>query len=318
MLDEKVASIKSRAKEKLRRDIGILIEEALNDPKTVEIMRNADGSLWQERLGEKMQCIGTLSTSRAENIIWTVAGILNKEITRFNPILEGEFPLDGSRFTAQLPPVVSSPVFAIRKKAISLFTLEDYVTANIMTNIQLNNIKHAVACHQNILVIGGTGSGKTTLVNAIINEMINNNPEERVFIIEDTGEIQCAALNSVQYHTTCDVSMTKLLKTTLRMRPDRILVGEVRGEEALDLLDAWNTGHEGGVATLHANNTLSGLTRLKSLISRNKSAPKNIEALIAEAVHVVIHITRTASGRQVKEILEVSGFENGQYLTRKL
>ena len=166
-------------------------------------------------------------------------------------------------------------------------------------------------------MIGGTGSGKTTLVNAIINQMVLNNPEERICIIEDTGEIQCAATNFVQYHTSSDISMTTLLKTILRMRPDRILVGEVRGPEALDLLDAWNTGHEGGAATLHANDPISGLTRLKSLVSRNTSAPSHIESLIGEAVHVVVHISRTPeNSRRVQEIIEVSGYENGHYIFR--
>lgn len=311
-------TVKERAKEKLRRDLGPLIESALNDPKTVEIMLNADGRLWQERLGETMRCIGSIIEGRAESIIKTVAGFHGKEVTRFNPILEGELPLDGSRFAGQLPPVVSKPTFAIRKKALSVFTLDDYVQSRIMTKAQCEVIKNAVDTHRNILVIGGTGSGKTTLVNAIINEMVRHSPTERVFIIEDTGEIQCSAENCVQYHTTIDVSMTQLLKTTLRMRPDRILVGEVRGSEALDLLDAWNTGHEGGAATLHANNALSGLHRLKSLISRNPAAPAEIEPLIGEAVHCVVHIVRTPEGRRVEEILSIKGYENGHYTIEKL
>lgn len=317
-IQDEQATVKDRAKEKLRRDIGAVIEKALSDPKTVEIMLNADGRIWQERLGEKMSCIGTMSSSRAESVIKTIAGFHGKEITRFKPLLEGELPLDGSRFAGQLPPIVSAPVFAIRKKAVAIFRLDDYITANIMTNAQCDVIKSAIAAHRNILIIGGTGSGKTTLVNAIINEMVVFDSTERIFIIEDTGEIQCAAENVVQYHTTIDVTMTMLLKTTLRMRPDRILVGEVRGAEALDLLDAWNTGHEGGAATLHANNARAGLSRLKSLITRNASAPTDIEPLIGEAVHLVVHITRTPEGRQVKEILEVLGFKGGQYLTRQL
>jgi len=311
--EEQGLTVKCRAREKLRRDLGGLIENALNDPKTVEIMRNADGKLWQERLGETMRCIGSISEGRAESIIKTVAGFHGKEVTRFKPMLEGELPLDGSRFAGQLPPVVSSPTFAIRKKAIAVFTLDDYVQSGIMTDAQCEVIKKAVLTHRNILVIGGTGSGKTTLVNAIISDMVRSAPSERVFIIEDTGEIQCAAENCVQYHTTLDVSMTQLLKTTLRMRPDRILVGEVRGAEALDLLDAWNTGHEGGAATLHANNALSGLQRLKSLISRNSAAPADIEPLIAEAVHCVVHIARTPTGRKIQDIMSIHGFENGQY-----
>jgi len=315
---EEHSTVQVRAKDKLRRDLGPIIEMALADPKTVEIMLNADGKLWQERLSEKMRCIGTMSSSRAEAVIKTIAGFHGKEVTRFKPTLEGELPIDGSRFAGQLPPVVHAPTFAIRKKAIAIFTLDEYVDRGIMTQQQCTVIKEAIAAHRNILVIGGTGSGKTTLVNAIINEMVLCDPTERVFIIEDTGEIQCAAENCVQYHTTLEVTMTMLLKTTLRMRPDRILVGEVRGPEALDLLDAWNTGHEGGAATLHANNPVAGLMRLKSLITRNSSAPSEIEPLIGEAVHLVVHIARTQEGRRVQEILEVSGFKDGHYVTRTL
>lgn len=315
---EDFSTFKERAKKKLERDMGPLLIAALNDPRTVEIMLNADGKLWQERLDEKMQCIGTLRVAQSEAIIKTIAGYHGKEITRNKPIIEGELPLDGSRFAGQLPPIVPFPTFAIRKKAIAIFTLEQYVEAAIMTASHYDALKNAVAAHRNILVIGGTGSGKTTLVNAIINEMVVTDPTERIFIIEDTGEIQCVAENFVQYHTSLDVSMTALLKTTLRMRPDRILVGEVRGAEALDLLDAWNTGHEGGAATLHANNASAGLARLKSLITRNPSAPADIEPLIGEVVHVVVHIARTPEGRRIQEILAVSGYEGGRYLTQTL
>lgn len=313
-----LSTIKERARRKLERDMGPLLLAALNDPDTVEIMLNADGRLWQERLGEKMTCIGTLRVAQAEAIIKTVAGYHGKEVTRLKPTLEGELPVDGSRFAGQLPPVVASPTFAIRKKAVSVFTLAQYVDAGIMTVAQQDVLQRAVADHRNLLIIGGTGSGKTTLVNAIIHEMVRCNPDERIVILEDTGEIQCMAANCVQYHTSAEVSMTTLLRTTLRMRPDRILVGEVRGAEALDLLDAWNTGHEGGAATLHANNAAAGLARLKSLITRNASAPAEIEPLIGEAVHLVVHIARTPEGRRIEDIMEVDGFTDGRYITRSL
>lgn len=312
-----IATVKDRAKLKLERDASQIVS-ALKDPETVEIMVNADGRIWQEKLGQRIQHIGHLQSAQAEAIIKTVAGFHNKEVTRHNPIIEGEFPVDNARFAGQLPPIVTSPTFAIRKKAIRIFTLEQYVEAGVLTDRHCNVIKDAVRDHRNILVIGGTGSGKTTLINAIIHEMVLNDADERIFILEDAGEIQCQASNFVQYHTTLDVNMTQLLKTTLRMRPDRILVGEVRGPEALDLLDAWNTGHEGGAATLHANDALSGLTRLESLISRNPSAPAEIMPLIAEAVDMVVHIARTPQGRVVKQIIEVQGFNRGKYQTRKL
>ena len=312
-----IATVKDRAKLKLERDASQIVL-ALQDPETVEIMVNADGRIWQEKLGQKIQHIGNIQAAQAEAVIKTVAGFHGKEINRFNPIIEGEFPVDNSRFAGQLPPIVASPTFAIRKKAIKIFTLEQYVDSDALSRRHAEVIKNAVREHRNILVIGGTGSGKTTLINAIIHDMVLNDPDERIFILEDTGEIQCAAQNFVQYHTTLDVNMTQLLKTTLRMRPDRILVGEVRGPEALDLLDAWNTGHEGGAATLHANDALSGLTRLESLISRNPSAPKEILPLIAEAVDIVVHIARTPQGRNIKQIIEVQGFKRGNYQIKKL
>ena len=165
-IEESVSSLKDRAKRKLERDLGPLLMDALADPRTVEMMLNADGRLWQERLGEKMHCIGSIPFARAEAIIKTVAGYHSKEVTRHKPILEGELPIDGSRFAGQLPPVVPAPTVALRKKAVAIFTLEQYVAAGIMTAAQQATLTAAIKAHRNILVIGGTGSGKTTLVNA--------------------------------------------------------------------------------------------------------------------------------------------------------
>lgn len=316
--DNEANSISARAKKKLERDMGPALLEALYDPRTIEIMCNPDGKLWQERLGERMVCIGTLRRPQAQAIIETVAGYHHKVVTWESPLLEGEFPLDGSRFAGQLPPVVQGPCFAIRKKAVAIFTLDQYVEDGVMTAQQRDVLVAAVKAHRNILVTGGTGSGKTTLLNAIINEMVRCYPYERIVIIEDTGEIQSAADNDLQYHTTFDVDMTALVKTAMRMRPDHILIGEARGPEALDLLMAWNTGHEGGAATLHANNARAGLDRLLMLISMHPYAPKHIEPLIGEAVHLIVHIAKTSEGRRVQELLEISGFSGGQYITTAL
>lgn len=313
-----IDSTKKRALIKLERDLGEILTY-LNDSKTTEVILNPDSSIWVEKQGESMKKVGSISPSKAESIMRTIAGFHEKELTRQNPILECELPLaNGARFAGQIPPVVSNPSFAIRKKAAFIFTLEQYVNNRIMSLYQCEKIKEFIANHKNILVVGGTGSGKTTLLNAMIDAMVKINPSERIIIIEDTGELQCTALNSVQYHTTLDVSMTQLLKTTLRMRPDRILIGEVRGPESLDLLDAWNTGHDGGLGTLHSTTAKSGLTRLKSLITRNNSAPKNIEPVIAESVHVIVNIVRTKTGRKVKEIIEVLGYENNQYILKNI
>lgn len=307
-----------RAKEKLRRDMGAEALAALEDPRTVELMINPDGRMWIEHLGSPMRCIGDMNPARTEAIIRTVAGYHGKEVHRLSPTLEGEFPLDGSRFAGQLSPVVQGPTLAIRKRAVAIYTLDDYTDQSIMTGEHKDAIRAAVAAHRNVLVTGGTGSGKTTLVNAIVAEMVKANPRERLVIIEDTGEIQCAAENAVLYHTTAEVSMTQLLRTTLRMRPDRILVGEVRGPEALDLLMAWNTGHEGGAATLHANSAQAGLTRLAMLISMNPDSPRPIEPLIGEAVHLIVHIERTSAGRRIPQVLRVEGFHSNTYQTTPL
>jgi type IV secretion system protein VirB11 len=232
-------------------------------------------------------------------------------VTHHKPVLEGELPIDGSRFAGQLPPVVPAPSFSIRKRAVAIFTLDQYVSDGNMTAGHQATLIDAIRAHRNILVVGGTGSGKTTPVNAIINGMIAFDPHERLVIIEDTGEIQCAAENFLQYHTSLEVTMTMLLRTTLRMRPDRIVVGEVRGPEALDLRMAWNTGHEGGAATLHANNARAGLDRLAMLISMHPDSPRPIEPLIGQAVDMIVHIARTPEGRRVQEILDISGYEAG-------
>ena len=307
-----------RIHEKLRRDLGVLFTNALMNPQTIEIMLNADGNLWHEMLGKEMVKIGTLNPIKAEAAMRTIASALGTTITEKNPILEGVLPLDGSRFAGWIPPIVAAPTFCVRKKAGLIYTLVDYVSQGTMTEHQAAAIRKNVAQHRNILVIGGTQSGKTTLTNAIIAEIVNQNPQERIFIIEDTGEIQCSAINSVQFYTSLNTTMTDLLKTTLRGRPDRILVGEVRGGEALDLLDAWNTGHEGGIATLHANNAHAGLDRLKSMITRNPSAPKDIEPLIGEAVHCVVHIAKINQRRKVQDILEVNGYQDGRYITHSI
>jgi type IV secretion system protein VirB11 len=309
-------SVAERAKRKLVRDLGPLAMEALGRPGCRELIRNADGALWFEGLQTGMVRIGTMSHAQAEAVVKTVAGFHGKEATRATPIVEGELPFDGSRFAGQLPPIVSSPTFAIRKKAIAVYTLDQYVNNGTMTAAQRTAIGNAVRAHENILVVGGTGSGKTTLVNAVIHEMCVETPTDRLCIIEDTGELQCTAENYVQYHTSLNVTMTQLLRLILRMRPERILVGEVRGGEALDLLDSWSTGHPGGAATLHANSALSGLTRLNSLVTRNEAAPTDINKLIGEAINVVVYIARTPEGRRVQEVITLDGFVDGQFVVK--
>lgn len=302
-----------RIAEKLKRELGPLVCGFLEDPAVIEIMLNPDGTLWVERLGEPMECVGTMPTPQAESLMGTVASSLKTNITAQSPILECELPLDGSRFEALIPPVVSGPTFTIRKKALKIFTLADYVDGGIMSDSQCAAIEAAVRNRRNILVVGGTGTGKTTLTNAIIQHMSIVAPQDRLAIIEDTGELQCSAKNAVTMRSVAHVDMTQLLKATMRLRPDRIIVGEVRDGAALALLKAWNTGHPGGVATVHANSAPAGLIRIEQLVAEATQAP--MQALISEAVDLIVAIEKTATGRRVKEVVNVTGHDDNRYIT---
>ena len=304
---------RQRVKDKLRREAGPHINAALSDDSVIEILLNPDGRLWVERFGEAMTCTACLDRSAAESLIATVASYCGTVINSESPILECEFPLDGSRFEAILPPVVEAPAFSIRKRAIEVHSLTDYVSSDIMSKEQHQTIIEAIKHRKNIVVVGGTSSGKTTLTNALIESMVETSPEHRLVIIEDTREIQCSAQNFVQLRTSEKKSMNSLLRATLRMRPDRIIVGEVRGSEALSLLKAWNTGHPGWAATLHANSARGALTRLEQLIAELTETP--MQKFIAEAVDLIIVISKNANGeRKISEIAEVKGFEAQTYL----
>lgn len=312
-MNVETSQTQARLQESLRRNFGPVVLGALNDARTTDLLLNPDGRLWQARLGERMRHIGEMPASQSDMALRTLASALNTVITPEKPWIEGVFPLDGSRIAGQIPPIVAAPTFAIRKRALSVFTLDQYVEAGIMSAEHRSIVGEAVAAHRNILVVGGTGSGKTTLANAIIQAMVEHDPHERLFIIEDTGEIQCQAANCVSYVATLDFSMTQAVRTSMRMNPDRIIVGEVRGPEALDLLLAWNSGHSGGVATLHADHASGGLTKLGLYVSQHPHAPKPLEPLIGEAVHLVVHIVLTPAGRRVQDVLSVTGYRDGQY-----
>lgn len=307
---------RARQMEALRRNIGGDVMLLLEDPKVVEVMLNPDGWLWVDEMGVGMRQVGSMDPIRSLSIINSVAALLGAVVTPDQPILECELPLDGSRFEALIPPLVAQPVFTIRKKALLVFTLDDYVAKGIMTKCQKESIEYAVQSRENILVSGGTGTGKTTLANAILHSVSMLDPDHRIVVIEDTLELQCAAPNTVFLRTSESTDMTRLLRATMRLRPDRIVVGEVRDAAALALLKAWNTGHPGGVGTVHANSAEAALVRIGQLI-QEAGVPAQPE-LIAEAVNVVVSIKRTSTGRIVDEIVRVKGFENGRFTIKQM
>ena len=262
---------------KLQNALGDQLCVALDDPGVVEIMLNPDGKLFIERLGHGISAAGDMARASAETIIGSVAHVLNSEVDDERPIVSGELPIGGHRFEGLLPPVVAGPSFTIRRRASRLIPLDDYVAGKVMTSSQASVIRNAVASKLNIVVAGGTGSGKTTLTNAILAEIVDHAPEDRLVILEDTAEIQCAAENAVCLHTSDTVDMSRLLKSTMRLRPDRIIVGEVRDGAALTLLKAWNTGHPGGIATIHSNTARSALQRLELFHAVLQCPPERVK-----------------------------------------
>ncbi|MGR3440261.1 P-type conjugative transfer ATPase TrbB [Salipiger abyssi] len=296
----------------LRTALGPAIAGFLDDPMTVEVMLNPDGRLWVDRLSEGLADSGKmLSAADGERIVRLVAHHVGVEVHSLSPRVSAELPETGERFEGLLPPVVAAPAFAIRKPAVAVFTLEDYVTAGIMTPTQAEALRLAVATRANILVAGGTSTGKTTLTNALLAEVAKTS--DRVVIIEDTRELQCSAPNLVAMRTRDGVaSLSDLVRSSLRLRPDRIPIGEVRGAEALDLLKAWGTGHPGGIGTIHAGSGIGALRRLEQLIQEAVvTVPR---AMIAETINLVAVLSGRGSARRLAELACVEGLgSDGDY-----
>jgi type IV secretion system protein VirB11 len=324
---------------KLRRELGEQVLQLLYDPLTEDILLNPDGSLWVKQMGQGFSRIGEMPAAQAASALGTIAAWRGTVLNHEHPILETELPIDGSRFEGIVSPVVRRPVFAIRLRPRKIFSLEDYEADGILTNSNdpLNRLRRrdefldgvrgqkykmshadviraAVRARKNILVVGSTGGGKTTLVNGILDSLAQLTPHDRVISIEDTTELQCPVKNYLDLRAVGTVTMLECLRACMRLKPTRIVVGEVRGAEAHTLLKAWNTGHPGGAATVHANDALSGLIRLESLVAEATSAPQ--QTLIAEAVDLVVFVDEESSvkaGRKVREVLLVTGYSNGNY-----
>lgn len=302
------------AREKLKRELGPQILGYLGDPTVIEIMVNSDGRLFVQKLGEPAILCGQVPATQVQAVLETVAAFCKRTINPTNPILETELPFYGSRLLGVVPPVTIAPKMTIRKPALKIFTLEDYVADGIMTPAQKDILSVAARERKNIVVVGGTGTGKTTLTNAILEMMERMTPHHRFLIVEDTRELQCRAANRDFYKTNPPfVTMEVILKTLLRDKPDRIIVGEVRGGEALQMLKLWNTGHPGGICTVHANSARGGLLRLEQCVQEVSTNPQRI--VIGEAVDLVVYIgLDDQHRRRVQEIIAVEGVANDDYI----
>lgn len=298
--------------ELLSTALGANVEKLLNDPTITEVRANPDGKVWASRLGQgKFFTEVTLSPDSIRKAIYTVAYSVNEVCNEARPMLSAELPGTGERFQGVLPPLVSAPIFTIRKRAVKIFSLNDLVEQGVLDSKAKNYLTKAMLERKNILVVGGTDSGKTTFANALLDVL--NESTQRIVIIEDTQELQCRGGDVTFMRTKEGVATLRdLVKVSLRLSPDRIVIGEVRGPEALDLLKAWNTGHSGGVSTVHANSASLGLSRLEQLVQ--ESGVQVSRSLISEAVSVLIYMEKIGAKRALVNILEVKDYKRGDYV----
>lgn len=303
---------------------------SLKQQTTLDVVVNADESVWVNRLGSGFERAHDFRMHDSTLLLQGIATIRRIAFDHDHPILETIFPLTGDRIEGLISPVVDGAVLAIRTRQKQIFSLSEMTDVGILSNKvdplnakrhhddflgrahgrdHLSIIRLAAQYRRNILLVGPTGSGKTTFANSIIAEWADVTPSDRVIIIEDTPELQCSLPNHVQLLATAHVSQTDLLVASLRLIPKRIVVGEVREPEpARVLLGAWNTGHSGGLATIHANDAVSGLRKLETLIGGHEAS---VRERIASAIDVVIFIDGEESipaGRKVREVLVVRGY----------
>jgi pilus assembly protein CpaF len=290
------------------------IEPLLLDDSISEIMGNPDASWWCEREG-KMQREATVSFDAAKlrTGLEVIANQLGKKLDEDAPSLHAQLP-DGSRLAAWIPPIVSPcPALAIRKFTSRHYTIDDLLARGTLTQPLAELLAEQIQSGKTLLISGGTGTGKTTLLR-ILADFIPD--EERIVVIEDTPELHIRKPNIVaagsQMNTfKTQVSFDELLKDALRFRPDRIILGEVRGIEARTLLDSFNTGHAGSLATIHANSAEKALSRFANLVMRSHAQTTFIdtEAEIAEAVDFVVHVERQPGRRAIREVLRLDGYD---------
>lgn len=296
----------------------------LSEPDVTDVICNPplpdeeDCRIWVARLGRDREPVGTMAPDQAMRLIGAVAASMGQEATANSPSVEGILLTDGSRFQGCIPPIVSAPFFAIRRPASVVFPLQHYVDNGRMTEAQKAIIEDAVERRLNILICGGTGSGKTTLLNGVTLAMAEITPHHRFFFIEDNPELQCSAADRTMMRTSRTMTIRDLVRVAMRSFPDRIIIGETRGPEMLDILTAWRTGHEGGAATIHSNvaSPIDALERVEDLLLQ--ANPNPMHRMIAKTINLIVCVAISRGERKVAQVAEVTGWNGRDYLLKEL
>ena len=303
-----------------------LLDSIISDDTITEVMINGPDNVFIEQNGRLFKMDKHFESQRKlEDVIQRIVGLAGREVNQANPICDTRLP-DGSRVNVVLPPIaLCGPTLTIRKFAKTPMTIEKLIQYGSITQEIADKLEILVRAKYNIFISGGTGSGKTTFLNALSNYIPK---DERVITIEDSAELQIGVDNLVSLETrnantsgAGQITIRDLIKSSLRMRPERIIVGEVRGGEALDMLQAMNTGHDGSLSTGHANSTQDMLSRLETMVLQGaEGLPlEAIKQQIASAVDIIIHLSRLRDkSRKTMEITEVVGVENGQIILNPL
>lgn len=304
-----------------------LLDSIIKDETITEVMINGPDHIFIEQNGKLFKLDKKFESQRQlESIIQRIVGLAGREVNQANPICDTRLP-DGSRVNAVLPPIaLCGPTLTIRRFSKTPMTMERLIRYGSITPEIADVLKLLVKAKYNIFISGGTGSGKTTFLNALSNFIPK---DERVITIEDSAELQITGIENLVSMETRNanasgagqITIKDLIKSSLRMRPERIIVGEVRGGEALDMLQAMNTGHDGSLSTGHANSTKDMLSRLETMVLQNtEGLPlEAVRQQIASAVDIIIHLSRLRDrSRKTMEITEVAGYENGQIVLNPL
>lgn len=301
-----------RIRQSLYTLLGKELINSILEKRTEELMLNPDGRMFVKCSHGILEQVGCIDPYKASTIIRTIASLNSMEINLNCPVIDSEIDFLKVRFSAVLPPLVKAPVFCIRSFNALSISFEELKNEDFISEQLYTALKKLILQKKNILICGQTACGKTTFLNSLINLVLINDSQTRIVSIEDTPELKLSGCNCVNLYTTRDVDMSYLVKTSLRLSPDRIVVGEIRSKEALDMLDALSTGHDGAMCSMHAGNALQALERLKLLVSRNHNAPLCIERLICSAVNAIV-VLKKDPYRHVHSIALVHGFDNKNY-----